>query len=83
MNALQESQRGLIALYIEDVVEAANILLKMSADTEIKYVPKKEKASKSQNKDEAQQKQIEQLQKQLQAQRQKEIEAQLAKQMQG
>lgn len=67
----------------EDVVEAANILLKMSADTEIKYVPKKEKASKSQNKDEAQQKQIEQLQKQLQAQRQKEIEAQLAKQMQG
>ena len=67
----------------EDVVEAANILLKMSADTEIKYVPKKEKASKSSNKDEAQQKQIEQLQQQLQAQRQKQIEAQLAQQMQG
>lgn len=68
----------------EDVVEAANILLKMSADTEIKYVPVKEKATKPSNKEmEAQQKQIEQLQAQLQAQRHKEIEAQLAQQMQG
>ena len=68
----------------EDVVEAANILLKMSADTEVKYVPVKEKAAKPSNKEmEAQQKQIAQLQQQLQAQRQKEIEAQLAQQMQG
>ena len=68
----------------EDVVQAANILLKMAADTEIKYVPVKEKAAKPSNKEmEAKQKQIEQLQQQLQAQRQKEIEVQLAQQMQG
>lgn len=67
----------------EDIVEAANILLKMSSDTEIKYVPVKEKAAKPSNKEmEAQQKQIEQLQKQLQTHKQKEIEAQLAQQMQ-
>lgn len=67
----------------EDVVEAANILLKMSADTEIKYEPVKQTEPKpSKNEAEAQRKQIEQLQQQIQAQRQKELEAQLAQQMQ-
>ena len=56
----------------------------MSADTEIQYIPANEKATKSSNKEiKAQQEQIEQLQKQVQAQRQKEIETQLAQQMQG
>lgn len=59
----------------EDVVEAANILLKMSATTEVKYVPTKVKESKS-NSDkelEKQQKKIEQLQGQLQKYKEKEI----------
>ncbi|MBE7710631.1 MAG: HEAT repeat domain-containing protein [Cyanobacteria bacterium SIG31] len=59
----------------EDVVQAANILLKMSASTELKYVPVKEKSSKSaSDKDlEAAQKKMEQLQAQLQKYKEKEV----------
>ena len=60
----------------DDVVQAANILLMMSASTELKYVPVKEKQNKSkENKDlEAAQQKIEQLQTQVQKYKEKEIE---------
>lgn len=58
----------------EDVLQAADGLLKMSTSTEVKYTPvqKKEVASVNNNK-EAEQKQIEQLKEQLQAYKEKEI----------
>lgn len=56
----------------EDVLQAANILLKMSSSTEIRYVPVKQKESKPNNSDAAQ-KQIEQLKGQLQQYKEKEI----------
>ena len=60
----------------EDVIQAANILLKMSATTELKYFPVKEsKKESNSNKDlEAAQKKMEQLQAQLQKYKEKEIE---------
>ena len=61
----------------EDVIQAADILLKMSSTTEIKYVPAK-KQEKSSNKElEASQKQNEQLRAQLQKYKEKEIEKML------
>lgn len=63
----------------EDVIQAANSLLKMSSRTEVRYTPVKQKESKStSNKDaEATQKQIEQLKGQLQKYKEKEIEKML------
>ena len=58
----------------EDVIQAANILLKMSSTTEVKYVPAKKKETSGGNKElEASQKQVEQLRGQLQQYKEKEI----------
>lgn len=58
----------------EDVVQAADILLKMSSSTEIRYVPVKQNSKSSSNKElEASQKQVEQLRNQLQQYKEKEI----------
>lgn len=62
----------------EDVLQAADILLKMSSTTQIKYVPAKKSENRSSNKDlEASQKQVEQLRSQLQKYKEKEIEQML------
>ncbi len=64
----------------EDVVEAAKILLMMSTDSEVTYVPaKKEETSAPKSDEQAQQ--IAKMQEQLQKYKQKEIEQQLAQQM--
>lgn len=66
----------------EDAIQAANALLKMSTKSEIKYVPVKNKDSKkSSNKnEEALQKQVELMQKQLQKYKEKEVQDILAQQ---
>lgn len=57
----------------DDVLQVANILLKMSTTTETKYVPIKEKAGKKSNNElEAAQAQNEQLRKELQKYKEKE-----------
>ena len=62
----------------EDVLQAANILLKMSSITEIRYVPVKKQEKQSNNKElEAAQKQNDQLRAQLQQYKEKEIEKML------
>jgi hypothetical protein len=59
----------------EDVITAANILLKMSATTEVKYKPIQNNASQSKEQQEKkEQKQIEQLKAQLQQYKEKDIE---------
>ena len=64
----------------EDVVEAAKILLMMSTDSEVTYVPVKKKEASAPKPDEQAQ-QIAKMQEQLQKYKQKEIEQQLAQQM--
>ena len=64
----------------EDVVEAAKILLMMSTDSEVTYVPAKKKEASAPKSDEQAQ-QIAKMQEQLQKYKQKEIEQQLAQQM--
>lgn len=67
-----------------DVIDAANILLLMSGDTKLVYVPDKPKAEKKNSKEnELNQQQIQQLREQLQKYKEKEIEQQLAQQMGG
>ena len=66
----------------EDVVQAADILLKMSASTEVRYTPVKQAAQPANNKElEASQKQVEQLRGQLEQYKQQEIEKILQQQM--
>ena len=66
----------------EDVVQAAKILLKMSAGTEIKYVPIKKDDSKkaSSEQTDANKQQIEQLQNMLRQYKERDIEAMLKQQ---
>lgn len=67
----------------DDVLQAADILLKMSSTTEIKYVPVKKQEKSNNNKElEVTQKQNEQLRAQLQKYKEKEIE-QILKVQQG
>ena len=66
----------------EDVVQAADILLKMSASTEVRYTPAKQAVQPASNKElEASQKQVEQLRGQLEQYKQQEIEKILQQQM--
>lgn len=66
----------------EDVVQAADCLLKMSSSSEIKYTPVKNKENKSKNKDsDDSQKQIDQLKTQLQKYKDKEVEQMLQQQL--
>ena len=69
----------------EDVVQAAKILLKMSAGTEIKYVPIKNKKTENTNSEqlEKNKQQIEQLQAVLQKYKEREIEAMIQQQTQN
>ena len=69
----------------EDVVQAAKILLKMSAGTEIKYVPIKNKNTENTNSEqlEKNKQQIEQLQAVLQKYKEREIEAMIQQQTQN
>lgn len=67
----------------DDVVQAANILLMMSGETELIYEPAKPKEEKKSAKaDEMTQQQMQQLREQLQKYKEKQIEQELANQMQ-